>query len=156
MMETKLKNAMLEWSDIFMRLSLNDLSRFAHTKGLSLAQMSILMHLHYHAACEVTRFSEMLQISRAAASQMIERLVQQDLVFRFHSKEDRRVRWVDLTENGKNIVTESMDARITWIEILVNQISTDDKKMFSDMLSKLIDYAGKLDEKNVLDREIRE
>lgn len=148
MTESQLKNAMLEWSDTFMRLSLNDLSRFAHTKGLSLAQMSILMHLHYSKACEVTRFSDMLQISRAAASQMIERLVQEGVVQRVKSLEDRRKRLVALTEFGQTVVNESMEARVVWIYQLVDQIPIADQKLFTDIFGKLIEYSRKINHNN--------
>jgi DNA-binding MarR family transcriptional regulator len=144
MVDKQLKKALLDWSNTFMQLSLNDLSRFAHTNGLSLAQMSILMHLHYQGDCEVTGFSEMLHISRAAASQMIERLVQLGVVYRFQSSEDRRLRLVDLTEFGKGMVIESLDARITWINQLVDQISIEDQKLFSTMVIKLNEYARNL------------
>jgi DNA-binding MarR family transcriptional regulator len=138
-----LKKALLDWSNTFMQLSLNDLSRYAHTVGLSLAQMSILMHLHFEGACEVTRFSEMLKISRAAASQMIERLAQQGVVQRLPSPHDRRVRFVDLTPNGELIVAESLEARVEWVNELVDQISTEERENFYTTLTKLNLYALK-------------
>lgn len=144
--DERLKKALLEWSNTFMQLSLNDLSRYAHSVGLSLAQTSILMHLHFHGACEVTRFSEMLQISRAAASQMIERLVQQDVVYRFPSHNDRRVRLVDLTASGEKIITESLDARVEWVNELVSSISGEEREQFFVLLTRLNHYAARKEE----------
>jgi len=147
MVESQLKKAILDWSSTFMQFSLNDLSRYAHLNGLSLAQMSILMHIHYQGACEITRFSEMLQISRAASSQMIERLVQQGVVHRFQSSQDRRVRLVDLTESGKKVVLESMSARVEWINEIVSKISNEDHARYVNMFVKLDEYANQLDQK---------
>jgi len=147
MVESKLKKAILDWSSTFMHFSLNDLSRYAHLNGLSLAQMSILMHIHYQGACEITHFSEMLQISRAASSQMIERLVQQGVVHRFQSSQDRRVRLVDLTESGKKVVIESMSARVEWINELVSKISNEDHARYVNMFVRLDEYANQLDQK---------
>lgn len=135
-----LKKALLDWSNTFMQRSLNDLSRYAHTVGLSLAQLSILMHLHFQGACEVTSFSEMLKISRAAASQMIERLVQQGVVQRFPGEQDRRVRLVDLTESGKQIVLESFEARVDWVNEFVSGITADEREQLLISLNRINDY----------------
>lgn len=152
MVASELKIALLDWSSTFMHFSLNDLSRFAHINGLSLAQLSILMHIHYQGACEITRFSEMLTISRAASSQMIDRLVQQGVVHRYPSSKDRRVRLVDLTENGKNVVLESMSARVGWINELVSQIPDQDQPHYVTMLNKLNESANQM---NQIDSEIK-
>lgn len=135
-----LKRALLDWSNTFMVRSLNDLSGYAHTVGLSLAQMSILVHLHLQGACEVTSFSEMLKISRAAASQMIERLVQQGVVRRFPGPHDRRVRLVDLTSSGKQIVLESLEARVEWVNELVSKISAEERGQLLGSLNRLNQY----------------
>ncbi len=140
MYKDPLKIALLDWSNTFMQRSLNDLSRYAHTVGLSLAQMSILIHLHFQGACEVTSFSEMLKISRAAASQMIERLVQQGAVQRFPGEADRRVRLVELTPSGKQIVLESFEARVEWVNELVSKISAGERKQLLDSLNCLNHY----------------
>ncbi len=146
MQDERLKKALLEWSNSFTQLSLNDLSRYAHSVGLSLAQISILMHLHFHGACEVTKFSEMLQISRAAASQMIERLVQQGVVYRFPKQNDRRVRLVDLTPSGEKIITESLDARVEWVNELVSSISREEREQFFVLLTRLNQFSAQKEE----------
>jgi DNA-binding MarR family transcriptional regulator len=105
------------------------------------------MHLHFQGACEITHFSDMLQISRAASSQMIKRLVQQGVVHRFQSSKDRRVRLVDLTEIGKKVVLESMSARVGWINELVSQIPSDDHTHYLNMFVKLDEYANQLNQK---------
>ena len=147
MTANQLKKALLDWSSMFMHFSLNDLSRYAHLNDLSLTQMSILMHIHYQGACEITHFSEMLTISRAASSQMIERLVQQGVVYRYPSSQDRRVRLVDLTETGKRVVLESMSARVGWINELVSRIPDQDQAHYVNMLSTLNESANQMDQK---------
>ena len=143
MQNDPLKIALLDWSNTFMQRSLNDLSRYSHTVGLSLAQLSILLHLHFHGACEVTSFSEMLKISRAAASQMIERLVQQGVVERFPGEQDRRVRLVDLTSSGKQIVLESFEARVDWVNELVSRIKAKEREQLLVSLNRLNQYVTK-------------
>ncbi len=80
--------AILDWSAIFMRLSMNDFLRFSRSAGLSWMQMAVLMHLHYKGPTEVMACGELLQLSPAGASQMIERLVQQGLAQRSEAPDD--------------------------------------------------------------------
>ncbi len=101
MNDPELTQLLLDWSTIFVRLSMHDFNRFARGGGLSLAQMSVLMHLHYNGPREVMGFADLMQVSPAGASQMIERLVQSGLVQRIESRDDRRVRQVHLTEQGR-------------------------------------------------------
>jgi DNA-binding MarR family transcriptional regulator len=83
----------------------------------------------------------MLQISRAAASQMIERLVQQGVVYRFPSHNDRRVRLVDLTASGEKIIAESLEARVEWVNDLVSSISSEERDQFMVLLTRLNQFA---------------
>ena len=145
MKDTDLTIILLDWSSIFIRLSLHDFKHYTRTLGLSLAHMHVLMHLHYKGACEVTNFCEMMQISPAGASQMIERMVQQGMVQRAETPGDRRVRLVSLTEQGRKIVLESIAARQAWIDQLVASLSAEECARISAALSTLNDHAGQLD-----------
>jgi DNA-binding MarR family transcriptional regulator len=40
--------AILNWTAVFIRLSMSSFLRYVHTSGLSLGQMALLMHLYYH------------------------------------------------------------------------------------------------------------
>ena len=80
--------------------------------------MSVLVHLYYRGPREVMGFADLMQVSPAGASQMVERLVQQGLVHRVESRGDRRVRQVHLTEAGRQMVETSIAARQKWVEEL--------------------------------------
>ncbi len=108
--------AILDWSAIFMRLSMNDFLRFSRSAGFSFMQMALSMHLHYKGPTEVMACGELLQLSPAGASQMIERLVQQGLAQRSETPDDRRVRLVHLTRAGRQIVGASIEAQQGWLE----------------------------------------
>ncbi len=142
MAETDLSKVLLDWASTFMRLSMHDFSRFTRSAGLSLAQMNILLHLHYQGPSEVTNFCEMMQISPAGASQMIERLVKQGVVQRSETPGDRRVRMVSLTDEGRRLVLESIAARQAWIEQLVVTFSVEERDRISAALQTLNERAS--------------
>ena len=138
--------AVLDWSTVFMRISMHDFNRHARSAGFSFVQMNVLMHLYYRGPREVMAFGELLQVSRAGASQMIERLVQQGLVQRCESPDDRRVRLVHLTERGRQVVDESIRARQQWVERLVASLSEEARHAVGEALRLLTDQAVGLEE----------
>ncbi len=135
----------LDWSTTFIRLSLHDFNHYTRSAGLSLAQMTVLMHLYYQGPHEVTKICEMMQLTRPGASQMIERMVQQGVVQRAETPDDRRVRMVSLTEQGRRVVEESIAARQAWIEQMVGGLSAAETERVAEALLILNEHAGKLE-----------
>ena len=144
MNDTDLTTVLLDWSTTFIRLSLHDFNRYTRSVGLSLVQMNVLMHLYYQGPGEVSTFCEMMQISPAGASQMIERMVQQGVVQRTETPGDRRVRLVSLTDQGRQIVLESIAARQAWVEQVVALLPAEERLDISAALLKLNEYASQL------------
>ena len=145
MNHTDLTTIVLDWSTTFIRLSLHDFNRYTRSVGLSLAQMTVLMHLYYQGPSEVTKFCEMMQLSPAGASQMIERMVQQGVVQRSEMPGDRRVRLVSLTEQGRQVVQGSITARQAWVEQLVAGLSAEEGERVAEALQILNAHASKLE-----------
>jgi len=136
---------LLEWSTTFIRLSLHDFNRYMRSAGLSLPQMTILLHLHYQGPSDMTHICEMMQVSPAGASQMIERMAQQGVVRREEKPGDRRVRLATLTEKGREVVLESIAARQAWIEELVAGLSPAEASHIGDVLQTLNQVANKME-----------
>jgi DNA-binding MarR family transcriptional regulator len=145
MNDPELTRLVLDWSTIFVRLSMHDFNRYARGSGLSLAQMSVLMHLFYTGPREVMGFADLMQVSPAGASQMIERLVQSGLVRRVESPADRRVRQVHLTEQGRQMVAASIVARQQWVESLIARLPEEQKGAIGQALQTLIERASELE-----------
>jgi DNA-binding MarR family transcriptional regulator len=138
MSSTELAQFLLDWSTEFVRLSMQDINRCARSNGLSFPQMNVLMHLYYQGPREVMEFVEYMQVSPAGASQMVERLVQQDLVVRIEFPGDRRVRQVHLTEHGRRVVEESLADRQEWVRSLVESLSGDEQAVVVRAMHLLI------------------
>ena len=145
MKDADLNITIMESISTFMRLSLHDFNRFTRSAGLSLSQMIVLLHLYYQGSNEVTHFCDIMQITPAGASLMIERMVQQGLVQRVESPGDRRVRLVELTGQGREIVLGSIEARQGWVDNLVASLSEDECERMISALGTLNDLAGKME-----------
>lgn len=145
MSDSEFVQSVLDWSATLVRLSMHDFNRYARGSGLSLAQMSVLVHLYYRGPREVMGFAELMQVSPAGASQMVEKLVQQGLVRRVESAGDRRVRQVHLTEEGRRMVEASIRARQAWVETLAASLTDEQKMLISAALRILTEQAADLE-----------
>jgi DNA-binding MarR family transcriptional regulator len=107
---------MLAWLGTFARRSLEDFHTFTREAGLTMPQMNVLMRLYYHGPCEMSGLMDTMLATKAAVSQMVERMVQQGLVERGELPGDRRARQVSLTPKGRAMVTASITAREGWLK----------------------------------------
>jgi DNA-binding MarR family transcriptional regulator len=106
---------MLNWFATYARRSLEDFHTFTHAAGLTMPQMNVLMRLYYHGPCDMSGLMDTMLSTRAAVSQMVERMVQQGLVERGEVPGDRRARQVSLTAKGRATVEASTTARQAWL-----------------------------------------
>ena len=90
-----------------MHYSMRASGHFAKAKGLSMPQFSILMQLHYRGACGMSEVSERFEITPAAASQLVDKLVQSGLIHREEDPHDRRAKSLNLTEKGKELIQQA-------------------------------------------------
>ncbi len=143
--EPDLTKIILDWMAIFVRLSMHDFNRFARTAGLSMPQMNVLLHLYYKGPAEVMAFAEPMHLSPAGASQLVDRMVQQGLVRREESPTDRRVRVVQLTDQGRGVVDESILARSQWMANLMASMNGEEKSQVAQALQILTEKAARLE-----------
>jgi len=104
----ELEQALRAWVVQIMRLSIKSFMEFATRTGLSLSQIAVLFRLNGDKHCAVTNLGEELGISSAAASQMVEKLVQLGLLERIEDPNDRRIKRLLLTQSGKSIIEKSI------------------------------------------------
>lgn len=142
----ELSKLLLEWSTLFMRISLRDFNHYTRSIGVSITQMTVLMHLYYQGDAPLVHFCEMMEITPAAASQMVERMVQQGLVSRKEIPEDRRVRMVEITEKGRGLIEESITARQDWVDRLTASLAEEDRLQISAAITTLTTHAVKLEQ----------
>ena len=124
---------------------MRDFFRYARSVGLSMVQMTVLMQLYYRGPHEVMALRDLMQVSPAGASQMVDRLAQQGLVQREEVPGDRRVRLVHLTETGRRLVLESIAARNEWVKLLLASIDEDQRVAIGQALCHLTEHAATLE-----------
>lgn len=135
------------WMDIFMHRSMRGWSHFAKSTGLSMPQFSILMQLHHKGACGVSDISDRFDITNAAASQLVEKLVQSGYLERAEDPSDRRAKVLNLTARGQALIERGNLERHRWMDDLVKTLSAQEKLKVSEALTILTDAARQMEEK---------
>jgi DNA-binding MarR family transcriptional regulator len=110
-----------------------------------MVQMNVLTRIYYHGDCEITALVDTLQVSKAAAGQLVERMGQQGLVERRPDPQDRRARRVSLTGKGKALVEASIAARQAWMADLLAEIPAQELPAVANALRTLTAAAENLE-----------
>lgn len=137
----ELENALKEWIGQVMRLSMKGFIEYSAETRLSMPQIAMLVRLNDRKHCAVTELGEEFGVSGAAASQMVEKLVQMGLLERVEDAHDRRIRRLFLTPKGKTIVERNFEARQGWIKGFCSTFSPEFAQSAAHMFRELSDAA---------------
>ncbi|MCC7118397.1 MAG: MarR family transcriptional regulator [Anaerolineales bacterium] len=144
--------ALRVWTDTFMHRSMNGWKQFAKACGLSMPQFSILMQLHHKGAFGMSEVSERFEITPAAASQLVEKLVQSGYVQREEDPKDRRAKLLNLTDAGHDLVRRGARERYHWVDELAVRLNEADKAKISAALEMLTKAVKELEEEKALQK----
>jgi DNA-binding MarR family transcriptional regulator len=136
-----------QWAEVFMHRSIRDFREFSRLSGLSMSQLGVLLRLHRCGTCRVSDIAEHLGVTNAAASQLIDRLVQLDLLQRSENPSDRRNKSLVLTAKGQALVGEGIQAPQRWLQDLTATLTPDQQASIAGALAALIQAAQRLDER---------
>jgi len=142
-----------ECVEVFMHVSFRDFKQFMDAEDLSPSQVNAMMRL-YHGKSDVSKIGEFTGVTSAAASQMVERLVQTGLVVRKENPDDRRVKSLSLTDKGRRLIQRVFEVRQKMIGELTNHLSPQQLDDIGKALIMLTDAARKLEANGVQSSDI--
>ncbi len=132
-------------TEIIMRQSMRRFILFLKGRGFSMSQMGTLMFLHRHQSCAVSDIGEYLGVTAAASSQLLNRLVDEGLIERQESPQDRRVKLIVLTPVGHQVIKESIQTRKSWLDQLMASLSEEEQQLVDAASNLLIEKISRLD-----------
>jgi DNA-binding MarR family transcriptional regulator len=132
------------WIEVSMHRSIRNFICYARESGLSMSQLGALFHIRRLGSSGVTDLGDDLGVTSSAASQMLERLAQQELILRSEDPSDRRVKQIFLTDKGLQVLRESIRAHQGWLYDLAETLSVPEKEAATAALNVLIDRANHL------------
>jgi len=122
-----------------------NLQRISRRQHKSKHRMLGMMLVGIHSAAEggvarVTQISEKLEITKAAATQMVDTLENLGYVERVYDDEDKRVTLVKMTPQGKQELDQILIDFSTYMDGLITFLGPEDTQRMSDLLDKMIEY----------------
>lgn len=145
MSKSTFNQAIRSWMDVFMHRSMRSWGQYAKSTGLGMPQFSILMQLHHKGACGVSDISERFDVTNAAASQLVDKLVQNGLVKRDEDPNDRRAKLLNLTDKGRKLIQQGIEQRYGWMEGLAGRLSPEERARVSEALNIMTEAAQELE-----------
>ena len=109
--------------------------------GLTEGELNVLAALRRSGppfALTPTQLYQGLLLSSGAMTNRIDRLEQQDLVERQRDEEDRRRILVQLTDAGRELIDEAMDAHVASLEDVFSGLDADERDDLTRLLRKLL------------------
>ena len=133
------------WMDAFMHRSMSGWNHFAKSTGLSMPQLSILMQLHYKGPCGLSEVSDRFDITAAAASQLVDKLVHAGYLERAEDPSDRRAKLLTLSAKGEELIGQGTEERYRWMDDLAATLNAEDQKKVSEALTLLTNAAKEME-----------
>ncbi|MCK6538540.1 MAG: MarR family transcriptional regulator [Anaerolineales bacterium] len=141
----QISQSLRAWMDAFMHRSMREWARFAKSTGLSMSQFSVLMQVHHKGPCGMSEISERFDVTPAAASQLVEKLVQAGYLERTEDPSDRRAKLLTLSPAGAKLLEEGIRERYRWMDDLVSRLSVEEQIKVSEALEILTRAAEQTD-----------
>ena len=91
----------------------------------------------------MSEVSERFDITAAAASQLVDKLVQAGYLERAEDPSDRRAKLLALSDKGKELINRGTEEHHGWMDELVKNLSSEEKTKVSEALTILTEAAKK-------------
>jgi DNA-binding MarR family transcriptional regulator len=146
---SRLIQSIRQFMDFAMHHTMRERVHFAKATGLSMPQFGILMQLHYRHNCGISDIGERFDITNAAASQLVDKLVQSGLIQREEDPHDRRAKLLNLTEKGRAFIHQGTEERYRWVDQLATRLTSAEQTKVAEALEIMTQAARELDAESV-------
>jgi len=143
---TDLSEMIHQLMDVITTRSMKERAHFIKAAGLSLPQFGILMHLYYNNSSGVSYLSEYMDVSVAAISQLVDRMVQNGLVERTEEPNDRRAKHLTLTREGRALIESGLAKRYIWVDTVMKRLTPKECKQVEQGLDILAHHLQQIQE----------
>lgn len=108
--------------------------------GLNVNEFTVLEVLFHRGKLQVQQIKELILIANSSTTYIIDKLCQKKLVKRVHDKIDRRITYVDLTDEGYQLMKESFPKHERTILSLFDRLDDEELVEMKRLLKKMNGY----------------
>lgn len=126
----------------FMQRSLRGIMGSIKQDGLSMPQIYTLLYLYHEGEVRISDIGVLLEVGKAAASQLVERLVQQELVERVEDESDRRAKKIRLLPKSLRLIEKGQAVQRQLMGQVMAQLSPEQMETVRRAFMYLIEAMG--------------
>jgi DNA-binding MarR family transcriptional regulator len=123
---------------------IQDFMQFMHGTGLSRPQIHAVLHIFHAGECRISEIAALTDASPAAASQLVQRLVQRGLVQRTEDPLNRRIKKLRLTDKGLTLIHQAVTSN-RFVANLMSQLPARHRQAVHTALGYLAEAAQEID-----------
>lgn len=105
--------------------------------GMKSSDFTVLEALYHKGSLTVREISNAVLINTGSITYVIDKLEKKGYIKRRDCKEDRRVVYIDITEEGTKLMDEIFPKHQKVIEELFSEVTEEEKKTVIDVLKKV-------------------
>ncbi|MFZ2157374.1 MAG: MarR family transcriptional regulator [Bradyrhizobium sp.] len=132
-------------TDEYIGVVISDVARLLRTEfdrrvrrlGITRGQWLVLTRLHRHPGASLSELAEMMEVEKATAGRMIDRLVANGWVARRIQRDDRRVKRVFLTPEAERVHKRIWRVAEATVEDALAGLSTRESKQLMTLLQRV-------------------
>jgi MarR family transcriptional regulator, 2-MHQ and catechol-resistance regulon repressor len=113
------------------------IQRSMNDSGLCLSKFMVLEVLLHKGPMTISAIGEKVLLASASMTSSIDGLEKRGLVVRKSSKEDRRVRMVELTAAGRKLITAIYAQHVKDLEVITAGLSTEERSTLYEGIKKM-------------------
>ena len=125
--------------EFFMQRSLRGIMGSMKQDGLSMPQIYTLMYLYHEGEVRISDIGVLMDVGKAAASQLVERLAQQGLVERVEDENDRRAKKIRLLPKSLAMIEKGLKVQRSQMGELMGELSAEKMMVVQDAFGYLIE-----------------
>jgi DNA-binding MarR family transcriptional regulator len=132
-------------TDEYIGVVISDVARLLRTEfdrrvrrlGITRAQWLVLTRLHRHPGASLSELAEMMEVEKATAGRMIDRLVANGWVARRTQRDDRRVKRVFLTPEAERVHKRIWRVAEATVEDALTSLSASESRQLMTLLQRV-------------------
>lgn len=105
--------------------------------GMPFSEYPILAHLNEVGRAKTQKLGEVAVITSGTITHTVNKLIKQGHVEKVQDEEDRRVYWVQITDQGKEVFDKVHKAHMKYLSYLLEDFSEEEKQVIIETMKQL-------------------
>ncbi|MBI9009509.1 MAG: MarR family transcriptional regulator [Tenericutes bacterium] len=95
---------------------INNVGKDIYNYGITPTEFKIISHLYVKGKSKTQRLGEIAFITSGAITYFVNKLLEKEYVIKYKDKSDKRITWIELTDNGKEFYEEMLPKHIEFLD----------------------------------------